>query len=76
MLGHDGKLLFGLLDASKAPIVLMLGRAQSVKSPVYQNLEDLIVFSIVITKAIRFGIPLFLFVYSSDWEFTQLSVLH
>lgn len=76
MLGHDGKLLFGLLDATKAPIVLMLGRAQSVKTPVYQNLEDLIVLLTVITKAIRFGILLSLFVYSSDWESTQLSVLH
>lgn len=76
MLGHDGKLLFGLLDASKAPIVLMLGRAQSVKSRVHQNLEDLIFVSKVITKAIQSRILRSLYVFSSDWESTQLSVLH
>lgn len=41
VLGHDGKLLFGLLDASKAPIVLMLGRAQSVqKHQFVKRLKD------------------------------------
>ena len=32
--GHAGKLLFGFLGSGEGPIVLMLGRIQSVLSPV------------------------------------------
>ncbi|KAK4692521.1 hypothetical protein P7C71_g4710, partial [Lecanoromycetidae sp. Uapishka_2] len=30
--GHVGKLLFGLLDRNKSPVILMVGRLQSVSS--------------------------------------------
>lgn len=45
MHGHDGKLLFGLLKSTQNPILLMMGRAQSVQMAcfLFQIVELLII---------------------------------